>query len=103
MTSKSRPSPACQLLGKKSQIFTGLYVSYICVFVGTRWQEERSEEVSPAVVLQCVAMRCSVLQCVAVCCSVLECIAMCCSVLLCAAVCCSVLQCVAVRCSALHV
>jgi len=62
-------------------------------------------------VLQCVALCCSVLQCVAVrrvlqlaavCCSVLQCVAVCCSVLQCAAVCCSVLQCVAVCCSALQ-
>jgi len=44
----------------------------------------------PAVLLQCVAVRCSVLQCVAVCCIVFHCVA----------VCCSVLQCVAVFCSA---
>ena len=66
------------------------------------------------VVLQCVAVCCSVLQCVAVCCSVLQRVAVnymcvCCSVvchvkgrrlmlvLQCVAVCCSVLQCVAVR------
>ena len=73
------------------------------------------------IVLQCVAVCCSVLQCVAVCCSVLQClthwfkivmkklsnnrplsdhtgsvvlrVAVCCSVLQCVAVCCSVLQC----------
>jgi len=33
------------------------------------------------VVLQCVAVCCSVLQCVAVCCGVLQCVAVCCSVL----------------------
>ena len=33
------------------------------------------------IVLQCVAVCCSVLQCVAVCCSVLQCVAVCCSVL----------------------
>jgi len=43
--------------------------------------------VAVEIVLQRVAMRCSVLQCVAVCCSV-------CSVLQCVAVCCRVLQCV---------
>ena len=43
-----------------------------------------------------------VLQCVAVCCSVLQYVAVCCSVLQCVAVCCSVLHCVAVRCSVLH-
>jgi len=37
------------------------------------------------VVLQCVAMCCSVLQCVVVCCSVLQCVAACCSVLQCVA------------------
>jgi len=73
------------------------------------------------IVLQCVAVCCSVLRCVAVCCSVLypqedavilrvlcrqlhahvvlPCVAVCCSVLQRAAVCCSVLQCVAVCCS----
>jgi len=35
------------------------------------------------VLLQCVAVCCSVLQCVAVCCSVLQCVAVCCSVLQC--------------------
>jgi len=35
------------------------------------------------VMLQCVAVCCSVLQCVAVCCSVLQCVAVCCSVLQC--------------------
>jgi len=80
------------------------------------------------IVLQCVAVCCSVLQCVAVCCSVLQCVAVCCIVLQCianqmkcltmnssmnssvavcrsvsqcVAVCCSVLQCVAVCCSVL--
>ena len=55
------------------------------------------------VVLQCVAVCCSVLQCVAVCCSDLIStrvrsvhVAECCSVLQCVAVCCSVLQCVTV-------
>jgi len=48
------------------------------------------------IVLQCVAVCCSVLQCVAVCCSVLQCVAICilqCVVMCafqCAAVCCSV-------------
>ena len=54
------------------------------------------------VLLQCVAVCCSVLQCVAVCCSVLQYVAVCCSVLQCVAVCCSVLQCVAVCCSVLQ-
>jgi len=45
------------------------------------------------VLLQCVAVCCSVLQCAAVCCSVLQCAAVCCSVLQCVAVCCGVLQC----------
>jgi hypothetical protein len=74
-------------------------------------------------ILQCVAVRCSVLQCVAMCCSVLQCVAVCCrvlqhihvmwivqvtwstfsktlhsSVLQCVAVCCSVLQCVVMCC-----
>ena len=53
-------------------------------------------------VLQCVAVCCSVLQCVAVCCSVLQCVAVCCSALHCVAVCCSVLQCVAVCCTVLQ-
>jgi len=44
------------------------------------------------VLLQCVAVCCSVLQCVAVCCSVLQYVAVCCSVLQCVAVCCSVLK-----------
>jgi len=53
------------------------------------------------IVLQCVAVCCSVLQCVAVCCSVrsVEMISRTlykCIVLQCVAVCCSVLQCVAV-------
>jgi len=54
-----------------------------------------------SLVLQCVAVCCSVLQCVAVYrkidisffavyCSVLQCVAVCCSVLHCVAVCCSV-------------
>jgi len=47
-------------------------------------------------VLQRVAVSCSVLPWVAVCCSVLQCAAVCCSVLQCAAVCCSVVQCGAV-------
>ena len=51
------------------------------------------------VVLQCVAVCCSVLQCVAVCCSVLRCVAMCCSVLQRVAVCHSALQCVAACCT----
>ena len=49
-----------------------------------------------AIVLQRVAVRCSVLQCVAACCSVLQCVAVCCSVLHRVAVCCSVFVCVAV-------
>ena len=60
-----------------------------------------------SIVLQFVAVCCSVLQCVAVCCSVLQCVAVCCSVLQCVAACCSVLlyhpiethtRCVAVCC-----
>jgi len=69
------------------------------------------------IVLQYVAVRCSMLQCVAVffprhtspsltpccsvwsCCSALQGVAVCCSVLQCIAVCCSVLQCVAVCCN----
>jgi len=47
---------------------------------------------STHLVLQSVAVCCSVLQCVAVCCSVLQCVAVCCSVLQCVAECCSVLQ-----------
>ena len=35
------------------------------------------------VMLQCVAVCCSVLQCVAVCCTVMQCVAVCCSVLQC--------------------
>jgi len=75
------------------------------------------------ILLQCLAVCCSVLQCVAVCCSVLQRVAACfgssclhvgwrlyktdpvavfCSVLQCVAVCCSVLQCVAVCCSVLQ-
>jgi len=71
------------------------------------------------VVLQCVAVCCSMLQCVVVCCSVLQCrlaasIGMssklrprtegvwCCSTLQYVAVCCSTLQYAAVRCSALQ-
>ena len=46
------------------------------------------------VVLQCVAVRCSVLLCVALCCSVSQCVAVGCSVLQCVAVCCSALRCV---------
>jgi len=46
--------------------------------------------------LRRVCARGVLLQCVAVCCSVLQCVAVCCSVLQCAAVCCSVLQCIAV-------
>ena len=64
-----------------------------------------------AVVLQCIAVCCSVLQCVAVCCSVMPLnseffvqtsvnhgyvVTVCCSVLQRVAACCSVLQCVAV-------
>ena len=52
--------------------------------------------------LQYVAVCCSVLQCVAVCFSVLQYAAMCCSVLQCAAVCCGVLQYAAVCCSVLQ-
>ena len=54
--------------------------------------------------LQCaVAVRCSVLQCVGVCWSVLYCVVVCCSMLQCVVVCCcSVLQCVAVCCSVLQ-
>ena len=72
--------------------------------------------------LQCIAVYCSVLQCVAVCCSVLQCVATnsvvyCVAtnsasvasalervdvlLLQCVAVCCSVFQCVAVCCSVL--
>ena len=47
-------------------------------------------------VLQCVAVCCSVLQCVAVCCNVLQCVAVCSHLLECVGVCCSVLQCAAV-------
>ena len=43
-----------------------------------------------------ILMQRLLLQCVAMCCSVLQCVAVCCSVLQCVAVCCSVLQCVAV-------
>ena len=49
---------------------------------------------SVLLVLQCVAVCCSVLQCAAVHCSVLQCVAVCCSVLQCVAACCNVLQCV---------
>jgi len=75
---------------------------------------------SVRIVLQCVAVCCSVVQCVAVCCSVLQCVAVCCSVLQCVAAvmsvtcpslvrsvlqcvagCCSVLQCVAGCCRVL--
>jgi len=55
-----------------------------------------------SVLLQCVAVCCSVLQCVAVCGSVLQCVVVCCSVLQCIAVHCSALQCVAVHCGALR-
>jgi len=79
-----------------------------------------------AVVLQCVAVCCSVLQCAAVCCSILQCVdvqyvavrrpgdkmqrelallqcvAVCYSVLQCIAVCCCVLPCAAVCCSVLQ-
>jgi len=69
---------------------------------------------SQSLLLQCVAVCCSVfrescksgashqqmqlcvLQCAAVCCSVLQCVAVCCSVLQCVAVCCIVLQCVVI-------
>ena len=44
-----------------------------------------------AVVLQCVAVCCSVLQCVAVCCSVLQCVAVRCSLLQFVTVCCLLL------------
>ena len=50
----------------------------------------------------CVWIR-MVLQCVAVCCSVLQCAAVCCSVVQCVALCCSVLQCVVVCMTSLHV
>ena len=49
--------------------------------------------------LQYVAVCCSVLLWLAVCCRVLQCVAVCCSVLQCVAVCCSVLQGVAACCS----
>jgi len=64
--------------------------------------------VERGMLLQCVAVCCSVLQCVAVCCNVLQPPGMgvvtsvpskevcCCSVLQCVAMCCSVWQCVAV-------
>jgi len=42
------------------------------------------------VVLQCVAVCCSVVQCGAVWCSVVQCVAGCCRVVQCGAVCCSV-------------
>ena len=45
----------------------------------TRVSESPYEQAD--VLLQCVAVCCSVLQCVAVCCSVLQCVAVCCSVL----------------------
>ena len=44
------------------------------------------------VVLQCIAVCCSVLQCDAVCCGVLQCVAVYCSVLQCVAVCWSVVR-----------
>ena len=53
-------------------------------------------EKKPQLMLQYVAVCCSVFQYVAVCCSVLQYIAVCCSMLQYVAVCCSVLQCVAV-------
>ena len=53
-------------------------------------------------VLQCVAVCCSVLQCVAECCSVMQCDAVLCSVVQCVAVRCSVLQCIAACCSVLQ-
>jgi len=80
----------------------------------------------PHLVLQCVAVCCSVLQCVAVCCSALQRVSVCCvvnrccnynvtvgyspafgavvnsSVLQCVAVCCSVLQRVATCCNVLQ-
>ena len=46
------------------------------------------------VLLQCVAVCCSVLQCVVVCCSVLQCVSVCHTVLQYVVVCCSMLQCV---------
>jgi len=46
--------------------------------------------------VQCVAVCCSVLQCVAVCCSVLQYVATCCIMLQCVAVCCSTIQYIAV-------
>jgi len=52
-----------------------------------------------AIVLQRVAVRCSVLQCVAACCSVLQCVAVCCSVLHRVAVCYNVVPCIVVCCS----
>jgi len=48
-------------------------------------------------VLQCIAVCCSVLQCAAVCCIVLHCVAVCCRVLQCVAVCCSKFQFVEVQ------
>jgi len=48
------------------------------------------------IVLQCVAVSCSVLLCVAVCCSVLQCVASSHVVVVDLCICCSVLQCVAV-------
>jgi len=66
------------------------------------------------IVMQCVAVCCSVLQCVAVCCSVnlrgtretrnfcYGSSSICCSVMQCVTVCCSVLQCVAECCRVLQ-
>jgi len=51
-----------------------------------------------SLVLQCVAVRCSVLQYVAWCCSVLQCVAVCFSVLQCVVVFCTALHCIAVCC-----
>jgi len=53
-------------------------------------------------VLQCVAVCCSVLQCIAIFCSVLQCVAVCCSASQCVSVCCSVYKCVAVWCYVLQ-
>jgi len=57
--------------------------------------------VAKGVLLQCVAVRCSMLRCVAVYCIVLQRVAACCRALQCVAVSCSMLQCVAVCCSVL--
>jgi len=55
-----------------------------------------------SIVVQCVAVCCSVLQCVAVCCSVSQCVAVFGSVLQCAPGCCSVLQYSSVWCTWWH-